>query len=222
MDAIQSKLLRYEFEQKYLVFDFETCSLNLCLKEVNKPYQLGWQLYKGKKLIASYEDWIKWDNLPMTAAAAAINKFNPKEYAEKATDPKEIFDRFTKYLYREDVISISANGVGFDSNILNLYAKDIGEKSNYSYLKRHICVQNSYKAHKEEFPIPRVNTYEWFAFNISVSNYVKKGLKPNLKNLCHEYEVDYDENKHHVSALYDVELTKNVFDKQIGKIDIFI
>ena len=45
-------LLRFKKNQKYMVFDFETCNLNL-VSEENKPWQLAFLIYEGDKLIES-------------------------------------------------------------------------------------------------------------------------------------------------------------------------
>ena len=41
-------LLRFKKDQKYLVFDYETCNLNLGHLE-NKPWQIGFIICKGSK-----------------------------------------------------------------------------------------------------------------------------------------------------------------------------
>ena len=46
------KLARFDNKQKSVVFDFETCSLNLVSTE-NKPWQLAFQVYEGEKLLES-------------------------------------------------------------------------------------------------------------------------------------------------------------------------
>ena len=51
------KLARFDNSQKSVVFDFETCSLNLVSPE-NKPWQLAFQVYEGDKLIESNDYYI--------------------------------------------------------------------------------------------------------------------------------------------------------------------
>ena len=46
---MNDNLLRFKKNQNYICFDFETCHLNLLHSE-NKPWQLGYGLFKGKKM----------------------------------------------------------------------------------------------------------------------------------------------------------------------------
>jgi len=43
-------MLRFNKEQKYICFDFETCHLNL-LDDSNKPWQLSYLIAKGSNII---------------------------------------------------------------------------------------------------------------------------------------------------------------------------
>ena len=50
-------------------------------------------------------------------------------------------------------------------------------------------------------------------------NYRKKGVKTNLKQLCKDYSIEFDDSKLH-DALYDVEKTFEVLNKIIWDIEI--
>ena len=47
-------LLRFKKDQKYLVFDYETCNLNLGL-DSNKPWQLGFLTCKGNRILEKFD-----------------------------------------------------------------------------------------------------------------------------------------------------------------------
>ena len=81
---MKEQLLRFNNKQKYMVFDFETCSLNLCRKN-NKPWQLGFILCEGDKVKKEYDFLIKWDNLEVSADAAKITGFNRKNFVRRQT-----------------------------------------------------------------------------------------------------------------------------------------
>ena len=55
-------LLRFNNQQKYLVFDFETCNLNLCSTD-NKPWQLAFLVCQGNKVLEEYDYYIYWEDL---------------------------------------------------------------------------------------------------------------------------------------------------------------
>lgn len=216
------KLLRFEKNDR-IVFDFETFNLNLGSHEINRPWQLGWLIIRNNKVVEAIEDWIFWEDYEeiMSEDAARITGFDKNKYLQKAKDPSLILEKFNLYLYNKDFLLLAANPHGFDVYLHNLWQRMLNlELTDYSYLERLICVQNLHKAKVLESKLPEVRTKEWAAFNYKLYNYKERGLKTNLKFLASEYEVPYDETKHHVSALYDVELTDEIFKKQIYKIEV--
>ena len=59
------QLSRFNNKQKCMVFDFETCNLNLTSLS-NKPWQLAFQVYEGDKLIESNDYHIYWEDLSLS------------------------------------------------------------------------------------------------------------------------------------------------------------
>lgn len=216
------ELLRFKKDQAYLTLDFETCNLSL-LPQSNSPWQLGWQYNSSKENFAR-EDWIKWDDLDtkMSKDAAAITRFSFSEYNYRAKEPGPILDLFDRYFLDPEVISISANGAKFDAWMYNIYRQLLGRDLDWSWYSRHVDIQILEKAAILGCPIPKIGTDEWTFFNIRLGNFHQRGLKTNLAHLCGKYDVPYDASRHHVESLFDVELTKSVFDKQIRTLDIFI
>ena len=58
---MKEKLLRFQNEQKYLLFDYETCNLNLI--SGNKPWQLAFMVVEKNKIVDQKDYWLKWDDL---------------------------------------------------------------------------------------------------------------------------------------------------------------
>jgi DNA polymerase III epsilon subunit-like protein len=235
MDANFTKnLLRYRRNQRYLVFDFETCSLSLFphtketeSKGLNLPWQLGWSVYNGDKEVLSREDWIFWPDLVEKMQqygkdAAAITGWTESDYLRKAKSPEPILEDFEKYLYDPNVISITANGTNFDQYIHNIYRERLGKNSDWSWAKRHYDIQVIHKAKTLGVELPALGSNEWLFTSMKVSQIVKRGLKSSLSFMCKEFDVPYNEFRHHKEALYDVELTKDIFYKQIQDIDIYV
>lgn len=221
---IGQDLLRYKDKQKYLCFDYETSSLLLAStgkKDTpNKPWQLGWLRYEGKRLIESREDWIKWENFEISKDAAFLTHFDWDTYNRKAQPAAPILEEFDSYLYDENYISIFANGFGFDGYIHNIYRDLVGKPTNYSWMKRAICIQVLHKAIVLEVRPPKIGTDDWVLWCFMMQNYRKKGLKTSLRYLCEYYGIPYDPNRHHLEANYDCELTSAVFNQIIWKIEI--
>ena len=65
-----------------MVFDFETCNLNLVSKD-NKPWQLAFMIYEGDKLIESNDYFIHWDDLKMSDGARKVTGFKEFESAQR-------------------------------------------------------------------------------------------------------------------------------------------
>jgi hypothetical protein len=183
-------LLRFKFQQEYLVWDYETCNLCLSHVEIDRPWQLGWQIYKGKDIKEDHEDWLRWeDEFEVGEQAAIITGFDWNKYNQIAVDPKPVFKAFEARLYDSNVINIGANIIGFDIYIHNLFRKLMGKKPDYSYIRNSVCVQSLEKAIQLGIQVPKVGTDEWISFAFKMQNYRKRGLKTNLKFLCEKYGV---------------------------------
>lgn len=221
MTAKTQDLLRFKKNNR-IVFDFESFNLNLGSEEINRPWQLGWLIIENEKVVEANEDWIFWEDFKeiMSEDAAKITGFNADTYLSKASDPLPILAKFNQYLYDPNYLIVAANPHGFDVYLHNLWQRYHGIKTDFSYLERLICIQNLHKARVLEHGLPKVGSKDWAAFSYKLYNHKEKGLKTNLKFLASEYNIEYDETKHHVSALYDVELTDKIFKEQIKKIDI--
>ena len=130
---MNEELLRFKKDQKYLVFDFETCSLNL-VSEENKPWQLAFMVYQGGQLIESNDYYIHWDTLNLSDGARKVTGFSDAKYKKNATDAALVLDHFERYLYDPEYIKLGHNILGFDIYIHNIYRKLLGRSTDHSYL----------------------------------------------------------------------------------------
>ena len=105
---MNDNLLRFKKNQNYICFDFETCHLNL-LNSENKPWQLGYGLFKGKKTQKICDHFIKWNSLNISPEAAKICRFSRAKYEKNATDATQILEEFEKYLYDPSYLIIGHN-----------------------------------------------------------------------------------------------------------------
>lgn len=211
-----------------MAWDFESVSLGSCRGGDNilqAPWQLGWQLYSGKKLLHQQEDFIYWPDLISKMnrwgkVARVINGFDEAIYKESASDPEPVLDRFEKNLYDPSVISVTANGYGFDYSLHDMYRGFLQKPTDYSYMNNHIDIQVIHKAIVLSAPIPPVGTDDFVAFSIKLSEYHERNLKTNLAFLCKTYNVPYDKDRHHKEASYDCEITFAILQEMIQKFDI--
>ena len=85
---MKENLLRFKKDQKYVVFDYETCNLNL-VSTTNKPWQLAFIVFQGGKIIDKADYILKWDNIHVSKEAAKITGFTKAMYDKRKTCPKK-------------------------------------------------------------------------------------------------------------------------------------
>ena len=208
-------LLRFKKDQKYVVFDFETCNLNL-VSEHNKPWQLAFLVYHGDKLIESNDYHIFWEDLRMSEGARKVTGFKDAKYKKLARPAEEVLDHFEKYLYDDSYIKLGHNILGFDIYIHNIFRKLLGRKTDYSYLAHSIDTLCLAKAIYKEVEL---NGSDFLSWQFKLNSFHERGMRLNLGACCKTYEVDFDPTKLH-DALYDIKKNYEVFKKMLWKIKI--
>ena len=214
--TIKEKPLRFIRDQKYMVFDFETCNLNLASSS-NKPWQLAYQIYKGRNLLESKDYYIKWDDLSLSDGAKQVTGFNEEKYNSIAISPKEVIASFESHLYDKECIVLGHNILGFDIYIHNIFRKLLGCSSDYSYLNRSIDTLCLAKAIDSSIEISKSEDFSSWQFKLNSLRV--KGVRLNLGACCKKYQVDFDPSKLH-DALYDIKKNFEVFQKMIWEIDV--
>jgi DNA polymerase III alpha subunit (gram-positive type) len=208
-------LLRFKKDQKYVVFDFETCNLNL-VSEHNKPWQLAFLVYHGDKLIESNDYHIFWEDLRMSEGARKVTGFKDSKYKKLAQPAEEVLDHFEKYLYDDSYIKLGHNILGFDIYIHNIFRKLLGRKTDYSYLAHSIDTLCLAKAIYKEVEL---NGGDFLSWQFKLNSFHERGMRLNLGACCKRYEVDFDPTKLH-DALYDIKKNYEVFKKMLWKVKI--
>ena len=213
---MNDNLLRFKKNQNYICFDFETCHLNL-LNSENKPWQIGYGLFKGKKTQKICDHFIKWNTLNVSPEAAKICRFDRTRYEKNATDAVKILEEFEKYLYDPSDLIIGHNLLGFDVYIHNIYRKLLKKDTDYSYVDRIIDTNCIAKAAKEK--IKKSKNERLINWQYKLNEFRKRGLKTNQKQLLRDYDIKFDENKLH-DARYDINMTFQIFNKLIWEVEI--
>jgi DNA polymerase III alpha subunit (gram-positive type) len=208
-------LLRFKKDQKYVVFDFETCNLNL-VSEHNKPWQLAFLIYHGDKLIESNDYHIFWEDLRMSEGARKVTGFKDAKYKKLAQPAEEVLDHFEEYLYDDSYIKLGHNILGFDIYIHNIFRKLLGRKTDYSYLTYSIDTLCLAKAIYKEVEL---NGNDFLSWQFKLNSFHERGMRLNLGACCKTYEVDFDPTKLH-DALYDIKKNYEVFKKMLWKVKI--
>ena len=209
-------LLRFNNDQKYMVFDFETCNLNLASLD-NKPWQLSFIVSERGKITEKNDYWLKWNDLKMSPEAARITGWTKRKYESRAEDPVKPLEHFEKYLYDDSYIKVAHNGLGFDVYIHGIYRELLGKKRDFSYLNNFLDTNCLAKAIKAEIEYDKnQNLLSW---QYKMAQFRKKGLKTSLAQCCKDYDVSFDPKKLH-DAMYDIEKNYEVFKKLIWNIEV--
>ncbi len=213
---MKDDLLRYDDKQKYLIFDFETCNLNLVSSE-NKPWQLSFIVATKNKITEKHDHFLKWKNLKVSDGAQRATGFDYTKYKIKAEEPLPVLRKFDKLLYDKKYKIVGHNLLGFDVYVHNTLRKSLGLKSDFSYLDRLIDTNCLAKAYREEIKFDKKDSFLSWQFRLD--RYIKKGLKTNLAAMLRELDVQFDKNKLH-DSMYDIQMNLEIFRKLIWKVDI--
>tara|TARA_R110002020_G_scaffold348382_1_gene561991 strand:- start:195 stop:836 length:642 start_codon:yes stop_codon:yes gene_type:complete len=213
---MKENLLRFNRNQKYILFDFETCSLNLGSSD-NKPWQLSFLLSQGKKIIQKKDFYIRWKDLQLSEAARRITRFNDAKYNKLAVAPEGVLKEFESYIYNKDYKIVGHNILGFDVYIHGILRRLCHKRPDYSYIERCIDTNSIARAIKNQ--IKPDDPHFFVPWQYKLLHHRVRGVKTNLKQLCRDYDLDFDEKRLH-DALYDIEVNFQVFQKQLWDIEI--
>lgn len=208
------QLLRFNFRQKYITFDFETRNLAISSET---PWQLGYILAEGKIVKREIERKIFWPNYDVKPEIAAMNHFDRFQYENEARDPVEVLDEFESYLYDPEYLVIGMNSINFDGFIHNNWRKALGRKTDYSWMNRHIDILATFRAIMAGSKTPPKDDLLAWQYNF-LHNRDKK-VKASLSAQMKHFNLAYDAALSH-NALVDVRNTFEVFKKQLFELDI--
>lgn len=209
-------MLRYNKNQKYICFDFETCNLNL-LSPDNKPWQLSYIIAEGNKVLKERDCYIYWPDLKLSEEARVITRFDDAKYSRLAKDPRAILEEFESYLYDEDYIIIGQNLLGFDVYIHGIYRKLLNIKPDFSYIGRIYDTNCIAKAIKKN--MQPVDKKEFIGWQYQLNDFRERNMRTSIKAQLKQYKIDFDENKLH-DSIYDVQMNFKIFLKQIWQIEV--
>lgn len=213
--GVNTDLLRFNKNLNLVLFDYETCNLNLGLTR-NKPWQLAFLVIQDGKITEEVDYHLGWDDLNVSPDAAKITGFNKKKHDELSIDPKVALEHLEKYLYNEDFLVVGHNILGFDVYIHNTHRKLLDLSSDYSYINRCLDTVCLARAVKKEIPFKNCDLLSW---QYKLNGFHERGLKVSLQQCCKDYSIDFDPKLLH-DALYDIKKNYEVFNKLMWQVEI--
>jgi DNA polymerase III epsilon subunit-like protein len=206
---------RYNRNQRYITIDFETENLNLY--ERNRPWQVAAVFSTGFKIDKVESKYVMWPDLNVGKGAAIATGFDFNKVSAIGKDPKSTLEWLDAYIYNPEYKILWFNGLNFDIYIHNIWRKELGFHSDFSYVSRSIDVNTLVKAHKLGVKMkPNDNITE---FQYRFTNFHQRGFKTNLTQCCKDFNIPMDESKFH-DATYDTEQTLRVFEAVVKAMDI--
>lgn len=219
---IGENLLRYKRNQKYLVFDFETESLNL---HFSRPWQLYFMLCEGKEIKEKHNYYLYWSDLNISQDALRITKIDIQTIKNKSTNLGEALEHFESYLYNDDYLIVGHNLLGFDIYQHNNFRRNLNRQTDYSYVPRildTLSIARAYHLYENGDLASNVvpnSTMERITWMYKYLHFRKRGMKTSLGVLGKKFECKFDMMNLH-DASVDIPLNFEVFTHLVGKMEL--
>jgi DNA polymerase III epsilon subunit-like protein len=210
---MKETLLRFNKNQRYVVFDTETEGLNLV---TSRPWQIAWLVAQGDKIISRTDRFIHWPSLNVSEGAARITGFSQKEYEKKSRPPNEVWEEFSQDLFDENNIIIGQNLLGFDVYMVDIWRKGLLEPLDQEYISRIMDTKALATAIAKNIPYTSGDFINW---QYRLLHYRERGLKTSQAFLLKHYGIDHDPKRLH-DALYDIEMNFKIFQKQLFDLEL--
>lgn len=212
-----NELLRFKFDQHFLIHDFETEGTNL---RYSRPWQLSWVETVGKKTVEKYNFLLKWDDLNISEGAAKITGFDRAKYLKDAVDPYFVLQLFESRVNNPNMILVGQNIINFDIYILNVLRQELGYPVDYSFIERCLDTRPLFFAITLNMQKPENESLlEWQYKLINMPEIRQRRGITSLPAMLKYFDIPYDENKLH-DALYDIEMTKECLFHILNRLDI--
>lgn len=208
-------LLRFNKNQKYVCFDFESRNLNLLGYDTNFPWQCSYCVFDQNKLHEEKDYYVQW-HCPPSEEIQKMTGYSQKRMDEEGRDPYEVYKEFSEVLRNPEYLIIGHNILGFDIWLERNWSQQVGVAHKYDYLDRLIDTLVLAKAYRFNKSIDNENFLAW---QFKMDELFQRGQKCKLSDLAKEFDIPYDESKLHNSS-YDVRLNAEIFKKLIWKLEI--
>ena len=206
-------LLRFNRNQRYVVFDTETEGLNLIK---SRPWQVAWLIAEGDKIISRTDSFIHWPNLNVSEGAARVTGFSKKEYEKNSRAPNQVWEEFSEVLFDDRNLIVGQNLLGFDVYMVDVWRRQMARDLNQEYVSRIIDTKALATAIAKDIKYTDGDFINW---QYKLLHYRERGLKTSQGFLLKHYGIDHDPKRLH-DALYDIEMNFKIFKRQLFDLEL--
>ena len=206
-------LLRFNRNQRYVVFDTETEGLNLIK---SRPWQVAWLIAEGDKIISRTDRFIHWPNLNVSEGAARVTGFSKKEYEKNSRAPNQVWEEFSEVLFDYRNLIVGQNLLGFDVYMVDVWRRQMARDLNQEYVSRIIDTKALATAIAKDIKYTDGDFINW---QYKLLHYRERGLKTSQGFLLKHYGIDHDPKRLH-DALYDIEMNFKIFKRQLFDLEL--
>jgi|TARA_R100001163_G_scaffold52177_1_gene39555 DNA polymerase III alpha subunit (gram-positive type) len=206
-------LLRFNRNQRYVVFDTETEGLNLIK---SRPWQVAWLIAEGDKIISRTDRFIHWPNLNVSEGAARVTGFSKKEYEKNSRAPNQVWEEFSEVLFDDRNLIVGQNLLGFDVYMVDVWRRQMARDLNQEYVSRIIDTKALATAIAKDIKYTDGDFINW---QYKLLHYRERGLKTSQGFLLKHYGIDHDPKRLH-DALYDIEMNFKIFKRQLFDLEL--
>ena len=206
-------LLRFNRNQRYVVFDTETEGLNLIK---SRPWQVAWLIAEGDKIISRTDRFIHWPNLNVSEGAARVTGFSKKEYEKNSRAPNQVWEEFSEVLFDDRNLIVGQNLLGFDVYMVDVWRRQMARDLNQEYVSRIIDTKALATAIAKDIKYTDGDFINW---QYKLLHYRERGLKTSQGFLLKHYGIDHDPKRLH-DALYDIEMNFKIFNRQLFDLEL--
>lgn len=212
---IGSSLLRYQDNQRYILWDVETEGLSLFH---SRPWQIAYAICTNREIESINVRYPLWTDLNVGEEAARITRFDRKAYLAQAEPANEVLKDFETLIYDPSYLSIGHNILGYDNYVLQTWRRLCGRSEDWSYTDRTIDTLCLSRAYRFQIVPDHSDIVAW-QYKMLTQRSKAKGMGASLGAMAREFNVDYDEHKAH-DAEYDARCNHQVFNRLLWSVEI--
>jgi len=208
-----------KFDQKYITLDVESRHLNtvhhIHVPNSNKVWQVSWIETQGNRILGEHDYYVDVPNLNLSDEVARLTHFDYAKYNRLKQPPTKAFEALKKFLYDPQYIVIGQNFLNFDLPMLDVLAKQAGERIHYEkFIERIYDTRPLAQAHRSGLDKPRNGDILDWQFKILSDRTLKAKVSQGV--LLKFFGIEHDPARLH-DGLYDVKMTWEIF-KQLRRI----